>query len=118
MKCYVVTASSGSYEDYRKWNERIFLSEPSAEKYKEDYNSKIREIKRQGMICDDCIASTQNSEDLTKEDFDALNLKCTYDKKDLKNFEYQSGFWCNNQMYLFDWRDTDEARVEEFELYE
>jgi len=43
MKVYVVTASSGAYEDFYSWIEKVFANKQSAIEYVTKYNSKIVE---------------------------------------------------------------------------
>ena len=41
MQVYVVTASSGAYEDFYSWIEKVFANKQSAIEYVKEYNAKI-----------------------------------------------------------------------------
>lgn len=64
-KCYVVTCSSGQYDDFRIWIDGIFLSASDAEKRKKEIEDYYQEL-----LDTPCPLKEEDLEHLTDEQYE------------------------------------------------
>lgn len=86
MKIFLVMESTGSYEDYRRTVDKIFLSRECADKYISDQTRYWDEVKKRAQKCRGCSFYWDMDDATDQHSFERLTLG-----------------WCDEAE--FDWED-------------
>ena len=98
-KIYLVEASSGSYDDYYKWIEKIFYNPEKAEEYKNTYNQELAKKLELAKKCSRCPIDNFDIEvqQLIKE----CKLYCNESDIEIKGSGKEAFLNCKNYGYYY-----------------